>query len=185
MFENIIEKEICIDEKLEEYISNLIGDVYCGESKEIGDTQIIEIEEQRKIIAKKGILALYEAYINDSITDEPNHLTLMFPNGKMNSFDFERLISYFLLSQFNITHSNVKQAQMAASGRISKAKGAKLLMENRIYKRLKYYNQHLEGIIYNLQEHIETLEETKQPTFDFKSSSITYKKRIKTPLRGK
>lgn len=185
MFENIIEKEICIDEKLEEYISNLIGDVYCGEAKQIGDTQIIEIEQQRKIIAKKGVIALYEAYMNEGVTDEPNHLATMFPSGKMSSFDFERLISYFLLSQFNITYSNVKQAQISASERMSKARGAKLLMENRIHKRLKYYNQHLEGIIYNLQEHIEMLEETKQPTFDFKSASITYKKRIKTPLGGK
>lgn len=178
------ETEICINEKFNEFVDNLIGEIYCGDKTYIGDDQIIEIETQRKINAKKGVIALYETYMSDNFIDAPNRLSTMFPSGKMNSFDFERLISYFLLGQFNITYSNIKQAEVSASQRRSKARGIQLEMERRIHKRLHFYSSDLDNIICNIRKHLEILEETQQPTFDFKNTDITYKKRMKTPIEG-
>ena len=170
------EKEFCIDENFNDFIDNLIGNIDCGENHHYGDEYIIEIEEQRKINAKKGVIALYEAYISDDLAVGPNHLSVMFPNGKMNYFDFERLISYFLLGQFNIINSNVTQSAAAASKRTFQTRGYELTIAIRVHKRYNWYRAYLEDVISNIKQHIETLEETQRPTFDFSNVGVSYKK---------
>lgn len=172
------ENEQVVSEEFEQYISQIVGSVDCGERKYIGDDIIIDLEQSRVMTARSGIIALYELYVPVS-QNAPKHLQAMHPNAVLSASDFEKIIHHFNLGILKMTLDKANANREYYYNRRASSSGVKYDMNNGIYRRARYYGGQLEELINLTNEKIRMLSEGQEPLLKPDDNNISYKKRFR------